>query len=166
MRILLTAALLFAALCRPAVAWAVPEVMSPAEVVADSLLLDGRSLTIEGEAIGEALRSDGGRVWVNVLGEGTALGTWTTAESAGGISVYGVYGRVGDRVRVTGRFNAACPRHGGDMDLHTDVFEVVRRGGDVYIPVAWWRFGVGAAGIALASILAWVYRRRSERVPE
>jgi len=43
------------------------------------------------------------------------------------ISVFGDYKHHGDLVEVTGTFNAACPQHGGDVDIHATSLRIVRR---------------------------------------
>jgi hypothetical protein len=44
------------------------------------------------------------------------------------VTVYGDYRHQGDIVRISGVFHAACPEHGGDMDIHATDLSVVRAG--------------------------------------
>ena len=96
-----------------------------------------------GEAIGEAMRR-GTMAWIHLnddaygLAEAGAaaplagfnggIGVWLDADDASVISVFGDYKHHGDLVEVTGTFNAACPLHGGDMDIHATSLRIVRPG--------------------------------------
>lgn len=89
--------------------------------------LDGRVIVFEGEAIQDVMvRTTHG--WVNVRDAANAIGIWASAKDLKKIKLTGGYGRQGDRVRVTGVFHAACPVHGGDLDIHADRLEIVERG--------------------------------------
>jgi hypothetical protein len=138
------------------------EPMTAADVVALSPDRDGEQVTLSGEAIGDVMRATTGGVWVNVLSGGTAVGVWTTAESAAAIQTLGDHKHTGDTVLVTGTFNFACDLHGGDLDVHADSFEVVERGGPRDLVVEWWKVGAAALIGLVALLLAILYRRRPE----
>lgn len=144
------------------VALAATTTASPGDAISELKGSDGDIVTIEGEAIGEALGADSGHVWVNVLGGGAALGVYVTREAAAGIRVYGDYGHTGDTVRVTGRLHAACDLHGGDADLHATTLEVVRSGFVRPHPVNWWKAiaGLGTLGLAALQLRRFLLARR------
>jgi hypothetical protein len=114
-----------------------------ASLVENARAWDGRSVTFTGEAVGEMM-ARGDRAWIHLnddaymwknIEEGAVLGgynsghaVWTPTGKARLISFFGDYKHEGDIVRVTGTFHAACPDHGGDMDIHADDLAVVRPG--------------------------------------
>ena len=104
---------------------------------------DGRIVGFTGEAIGEAMRR-GTMAWIHLnddaygladagaeatlAGFNGGIGVWVDADDASLISVFGDNKHHGDLVEVTGTFNAACPLHGGDMDIHATSLRIVRPG--------------------------------------
>jgi hypothetical protein len=137
--------------------------LSVPEAVARAAELDGRAMTFEGEAIGEALRADSGTVWVNVLGDGTAIGVWMPREMASQITRYGVYRQTGDTVRVTGILNRACDKHGGDLDVHATSLTVIETGKPRTEQVRSLEALIGAAGLAVAGVAVLLARAREQR---
>lgn len=89
--------------------------------------LDGKTLTIKGEAIGEPLNR-GSYTWVNIGDGSMALGIWMKKDDANKISIYGNSKYKGDSIKVTGKLNRACKEHGGDMDFHADKVEILKTG--------------------------------------
>ncbi len=155
----LTAAGLLASALTPAPALAAW--ISPAEVVADVNELDGQTVTMVGEAIGDTMRADQDHVWINVLGDGTAVGVYVSNEDAAEVEGLGDYDRVGDRVSVRGVVNLACEQHGGDLDIHAVApLEVLEPSAPIehYVPV--WEGILGAALIVVAGFLFRAYRAR------
>ncbi len=128
-----------------------------AELVEDSEVWDGRRVEFQGEIIGEAMVR-GEWAWIHINddayqlrnieegaepgGYNTGHAVWIDADRLKDVVHYGDYHNEGDIVRVAGVFNAACAQHGGDMDIHADNLEVVRRGRRVVDPIsptkAWW----------------------------
>jgi hypothetical protein len=123
--ILVTVALLLAV---PVLASAADAVLDPADVVAMGPELDGETIVIEGEAVGDVLRTVGGGKWVNVLGDEVGLGVWMDDDQVAQIEHLGNYQHSGDRIRVSGGLNTQCAQHGGEFDLHAERVEVVERG--------------------------------------
>ena len=143
---------------------ALPEgVMTPAQVVGIDRSLDGSVVELQGEAVGEHIRAHGGGWWINVLGDGTAIGVWATDELAEVVDVFGTYQQNGDIVRVTGIVNVACDQHGGEFDVHASSIAVVEPGGPRDNPVHLWKGAVGLAGLVLALVLWQAHRGRRER---
>lgn len=117
--------------------------LTSGELVESARAWDGRTVTFTGEAIGEAMRrgtmawihlNDDAYMWRNIE-EGAALGgynsghaVWLAAKLAAEIRFFGDFKHEGDVIEVTGVFNAACPEHGGDMDIHAATLRIVRPG--------------------------------------
>jgi hypothetical protein len=99
--------------------------VSSAELINNARQYDGKTVTYEGEVIGEAMPR-GGYAWLNVSDGLNAIGVWVKREMARDIAHTGSYRAKGDWVAVTGVFNRACPMHGGDLDIHA--FELRRIG--------------------------------------
>jgi len=124
----LSATLLFA-LPLFAHAATVGEALSPAEVVVLSRGMDGSVIVVEGEAVGDVLRTVGGGHWVNVLGDEVGLGIWMDDEEMlEKITHLGSYKQNGDIIRVRGTVNMTCAQHGGEFDLHAESVEVLSQG--------------------------------------
>lgn len=170
---------LFAAVCvfllstTGVVAAAAPAVGS-AELVERPATWDGRVIEFTGEAIRESMVR-GDRAWIHInddayatmeprlrgtlAGYNSGMGVWTDAEEAEAIGVFGDYRHRGDLVRVEGVFNAACARHGGDMDIHAGRLDVVSEGERIPYVVGGWKAPT-ALFLALAAVLLWVVERR------
>jgi hypothetical protein len=108
---------------------------------------NGHGITFSGEAIGEAMvrgkmawihLNDDAYMWKNIE-EGAKLGgynsghaVWISADLAKKIEFFGDFKHEGDVVKIVGTFHAACPQHGGDMDIHALTIEIVRVGHPVH----------------------------------
>ncbi len=137
------------------------EPMEPGALVREADRYDGREIRVSGEAIGDVLHADQGGVWVNVLGTGgTAVGVWVDRDDAERIQVLGDWKHRGDVVEVVGTFNQACPRHGGDLDIHATTLRVVQPGERVRHDPRWWQGFAGGALILTAAGMYLLYRKR------
>jgi len=81
------------------------------------------------------------------------IGVWVDAHRASRIALFGDYKRHGDVVEVTGIFHAACPQHGGDMDIHADSLRIVRGGYEVARPIGRSRLLAAGMMVALTALL-------------
>lgn len=138
-------------------------VLTPAQVVEIDRALDGSVIELQGEAIGESLRAHGGGRWINLLGDGTAIGVWMTEERASTVRLFGDHLTNGDVVRVTGVVNISCEQHGGEFDVHASSVDVLERGGPRDNPVQPWKGVVGLGGLLLAFGLWRAHRARRDR---
>ncbi len=140
------------------VGWGLPafaqEIPLSAQLVEKPGVFDGTEIEFTGEVIGEVMNRPGG-AWVHLnddaymernVEEGAELGgynsgqaVWVPGGMAEAITRAGDYHNQGDIVRVTGVFNAACPEHGGDMDIHARELVVVTPGHAVVDPVPSWK---------------------------
>lgn len=100
---------------------------------------DNKVIIIEGEAIGELLER-GENSFVNINDGTSAMGVYLKTSVGETIEYYGDYHHIGDTVRVRGTFHRACKEHGGDMDLHSEEFEIVSKGHDVTHEIATWKW--------------------------
>jgi hypothetical protein len=121
----------------------VPPAPGSTELVENAGSWNGRIVGFTGEAIGEAMRR-GTMAWIHLnddaygladpgaeptlAGANSGIGVWVDADDAALVSTFGDYRHNGDLVEVTGTFNAACPLHGGDMDIHATSLRIVRPG--------------------------------------
>ena len=150
--------------------------VSSAALVENANLWNGRIISFKGEAIGERMIR-GDSAWIHLNDdaymeknseEGAVLGgynsgqaVWVSAEMAQKIRFFGDYGHQGDIVKVIGVFNAACPEHGGDMDIHASSLEILRPGHPVPQVIHAHRMMV-AAILLLLAILLCGFRRIAE----
>ena len=121
--------------------------VNSASLVENASAWNGHVVTFTGEAIGEAMvrgkmawihLNDDAYMWKNIE-EGAQLGgynsghaVWISADLAIKIRFFGDFKHEGDVVKIVGTFNAACPQHGGDMDIHASTLEIVRVGHPVH----------------------------------
>ncbi|HSK47097.1 MAG TPA: hypothetical protein VLA05_03725 [Coriobacteriia bacterium] len=147
----------------PSGAFAATAPLSPAQVVALDNGSDGSTVTVRGEALGEVLRAQGGGSWLNVLGDGVAIGLWGDTQLYSPVEEFGDYHWRGALVEATGVYNVACDQHGGDRDVHITRLSVIEPGARIERPVHLWKLVVGAA-IASATALLWLRGRRRRSV--
>jgi len=151
-------------------------------LVEDAKDWDGQTVGFTGEAIGEAMRR-GTMAWIHLnddayglaeeAGAGLSgfnggIGVWVDAQLASRIAFFGDYKRHGDVVEVTGIFHAACPQHGGDMDIHADSLRIVRGGYEVARTIGRSRLLAAGMMVALTALLFLVraiLRRRGDTDP-
>ncbi len=163
MAVSLCAAAALLATIAPAPAAPPAGVLTPAQVVEIDRALDGSVIELQGEAIGESLRAHGGGRWINLLGDGTAIGVWMTEEQAATVRLFGDHRTDGDIVRVTGVVNVSCDQHGGEFDVHAESVFVIEPGGPRDNPVQPWKGAVGLGGLFLAFGLWRAHRARRDR---
>ena len=130
----------------------------------DPGLYDGRTISFEGEIIGDIMKQ-GRYAWININDGRAAIGVFAAAGDVKGLSAGG-YRRQGDIVRISGEFHNACPRHGGDMDIHADSVTVIIKSAvkeEIICPVEK-RLAVLLAGVlCLLSILMLCKKLRKKR---
>jgi hypothetical protein len=105
------------------------------DLVEKAKQLDEKTITVQGEVIGEALER-GEYTWININDGTNAIGIWMPKEYSDKIKVYGGYKNKGDIIQVKGTFNRACSEHGGDLDIHAKEVKIIKNGYLVkeYIP--------------------------------
>lgn len=151
--------------------------VTSAALVENADAWNGRVVSFTGEAIGERMVR-GAWAWIHLnddaymwrsIEEGANFGgynsghsVWLAAGLARTVGTFGDYKHAGDVVRVVGEFHAACPEHGGDMDIHATRLEVVRSGRPVTHVVDRSRVWVGSCLWSLAGVFYWL-RRIAER---
>jgi len=121
--------------------------VNSASLVDNANAWNGHVITFTGEAIGEDMvrrkiawihLNDDAYMWKNIE-EGAKLdgynsghAVWISADLITKIRFFGDFKHEGDVVKIVGTFNAVCPQHGGDMDIHASTLEIVRVGHPVH----------------------------------
>jgi hypothetical protein len=105
------------------------------DLIEESFTYDGQTVTLEAEAIGEALQR-GDFTWINVNDGTNAIGIWIPSIEAEKIQLYGNYATVGDTISLTGVFHRSCTEHGGDVDIHTNLVIILIPGTIVNHPLS------------------------------
>lgn len=146
-----------------------PRVLTPAEAVTQALdsadaAGEGLTVTVQGEAVGEALSAPGGRRWVNLYGDGTALGVVVSAREAESIPAFGEYRQRGATVRVTGTMRHGCDEHGGDLDLHATSVTVLDGGEELPHAIHPSKLWLALAALAVALLLWTRYAQLRRRL--
>lgn len=99
------------------------------EVLDGKNTFDKQVVTIQGEAIGCALKdSSPGRCWVNVRDTTAAIGVVLDCDEAKKITFFASYKATGDQIRVEGIFNTMCPDHKTETDIHAQQLTIVSLG--------------------------------------
>jgi hypothetical protein len=95
----------------------------------NSEFYNGKSIVIEGEAIGEKM-GKGDEIWVNIKDEfeNFAIGVVMSKIDSEKIENFGRYRIKGDIVRVEGIYNVNCIKHPGERDIHAIKVEVIKKG--------------------------------------
>lgn len=93
------------------------QTISSRELIEQAKEYDGKTVTYQGEVIGEIMVR-GDYAWVNVNDGQNAIGIWAKKDLIKGIVYKGDYKHMGDKIEIMGIFNRACPQHGGDLDIH------------------------------------------------
>ena len=91
--------------------------ISSAELIGNAKQDDGKTITYEGEVVGDIMKR-GNFSWMNINDGNQAIGVWIENSLLKDINFTGSYGSKGDIVEVKGVFHRACPEHGGDLDIH------------------------------------------------
>lgn len=101
--------------------------ISSTELINNAKVYDGKTVTFEGEAIGDVMVRGQG-AWVNLNDGVNAIGIWMDKNLSKAITYTGSYRTKGDRLEVTGVFHRACPEHGGDLDIHAQTLRRISVG--------------------------------------
>ncbi|MDO9492398.1 hypothetical protein [Acetobacterium sp.] len=126
------------------------------QLVENAEAMDGQTVTVTGEAIGEAMER-GDHAWVNINDGTNAMGIWMPLDDAQRIKFFGDYKHIGDQLQVTGVFNQACAQHGGDVDIHSNSITVIEAGYVTEESVSSPKIIIGFVLVFLASVLGFIY---------
>ena len=123
--------------------------------------LNGETIRVTGEVVGQPIMADGGHVWLQIDDEnGTGIAVFMRASQAEQIKYYGNYDTTGDTIAVTGIYHVDCPSHQGDLDVHAVDVAVTVAGGPIEhgegAPLGL-AIGLVAAG-AVAGVVYWRLR--------
>jgi len=97
------------------------------DLVENAKVYDGKTITIQAEAIGEVLER-GEYAWININDKSNAIGVFVPIAEAKKITFFGDYAHTGDTVIITGIMHNACNEHGGELDIHAETITIVRLG--------------------------------------
>ncbi|MDO8886846.1 hypothetical protein [Candidatus Oleimmundimicrobium sp.] len=114
-------------------------IISSQELVENDHFYDGKTVTFQGEAIGDVMvRGDYAWIHLNddpyaespskLAGYNSGMAVWCKADNAAYINFVGNYKNKGDIVEITGVFNKSCAKHSGDMDIHASYIKIIKPG--------------------------------------
>jgi hypothetical protein len=104
------------------------------DLIENGKALDGKTVTINGEAIGDMMKR-GDYSWLNISDGSNAIGIWGETSIINKVTTLGNYKQKGDMVEIQGEFHRACSEHGGDMDIHITNLSVIEKGRKVSQPI-------------------------------
>ena len=108
--------------------------VSIADLAAADSYMDGRTVQVSGEAVGDIINAenDSKRCWVVIAstdgGQSGNVSVYMLRTAAEQIDTLGAYGKTGTVLQVQGTFNLVCKDHNGLSDVHADVVSVVEKG--------------------------------------
>lgn len=114
---------------------AADDMMTINQLIEDAKVLDGRQVTVKGEAIGEIMQR-GENSWVNIKDSTNAIGIWMKQADAQKITYYGNYKYTGDSIIIVGVFHRACIEHGGEADIHCEKLLIEKSGYPVVVKIS------------------------------
>lgn len=129
------------------------------ELINNAKEFDGKQVTFTGEVIGDIMKR-GEYAWINVSDGSNAIGIFAPYQETKKINYTGSYKYKGDKITVTGIFYRACAKHGGDMDIHSDVIQIVERGYKVQMPVSSSKIYIAAGLLFMSALLLVLVRKR------
>lgn len=129
------------------------QAVSSIELINNAKQYDGKTVTYQGEAIGDIM-ARGEHVWVNLNDGYTAIGVWVRKTDLKDVAYLGSYRAKGDIIKVNGRFNRGCPEHGGDLDIHAREIKKILPGGPSFNKFSKQKF---YTGLALTLIVLFLY---------
>ena len=127
-------------------------------LIENSISMDGKKVTIQGEIIGEVLER-GEYAWINIYDGSNCLGIWIKQDFLSNLNYYGNYKNKGDVIQITGIFHRACKEHGGDVDLHSSDFTIISSGHSMKHSISPQKLGVALILSLLAVSLILYYRK-------
>jgi preprotein translocase subunit YajC len=106
------------------------KIYSLLELIENSKMYDGKTVTCEGEVIGDIMvRKEG--AWINLDDKGVVMGIFVPKEifdSEVRIKYSGGYKAEGDTLLIDGIFNRTCAEHNEEMDIHAIKVSDVKEG--------------------------------------
>lgn len=175
----LTAILLCTAITAPSLN-ASGERVRVEEVLENPKHYDGMTVRVEGEAVGDIMRRgeyawltlndddyvhDSDAALMEVHSYNIGIGVWLPMQEASKIGYLGRYGVRGDRIEITGVFNASCDVHGGEVDIHAEKLTVLHEGYEMYESIDTWKlYAAPFAFLFMMSSLFFIYRKRSREI--
>ncbi len=126
------------------------DLISSGELVEKSNFYNGKTILFRGEVIGEVMVREEG-AWLNInddaycqgssklMGYNSGQSIWAKAEDVKIIKTCGDYFHTGDVVEITGVFNRACKKHGGDMDIHAQTVTLIQPGKKIEHSIKPWK---------------------------
>lgn len=135
------------------------EITNYNDLIENGKALDGKELTLKGEAIGEPMKR-GDYSWVNISDGSTAMGIWLKNSDAQRINLYGNNKAKGDTVSIIGIFNRSCAEHGGDMEVHALSISIVEKGNINEISISHKKINLAIILSIITAILSLAYLKK------
>ncbi len=101
--------------------------ISSTELIKNAKEYDGKRVVYQGEVIGDVMVRRYS-AWLNLSDGENTVGVWVRKELLPQIEYVGSYLQKGDTLEIEGVFQASCPQHGGDLDIHAEKVKILARG--------------------------------------
>jgi hypothetical protein len=137
------------------------KIYSLLELIENSQLYNGKTITCEGEVIGDIMvRKEG--TWINLDDNGIVMGIFIPKEvfdSEVNIKYTGGYKAEGDILQIYGVFNRTCPEHNEEMDIHAIRVSGIKQGHLLNLAINIKMVLITIIACLLLAILVYVYCR-------
>jgi len=139
--------------------------LSIPELLSQPDRFDGEELVVQGEVIGNPMKSDSGQgVWFNIVA-GAHLSVFSERQEVSNlIRRWGNFRQRGDIVSVTGRFHTQCPQH-QMSDIHLSKLVVVQKGFYFDNTVSTYKQNAAIALLLLCLVMALIYFIKTRKTP-
>ena len=134
------------------------ETLTLTSLVENARIYDGKTIEIQGEALGEIMER-GQNAWVNISDQTSAAGIWLPLVQARKITSFGDYKHKGDTILLTGTFHNACAQHDGELDIHAASLEILEKGHSVEKNVSVQKMLIALLLFLLGGVSLFVLRR-------
>lgn len=139
------------------------------ELVQADATMQGATVQIVGEVVGDAIRAeeDPGKIWITLEAiedqYENSISVLVDESVTNLIDAYGGYNQKGTTLQVRGTFYLACPSHEGIIDIHAEMVTLVARGSETEDVFDIKKFIPGLALCAIGAALSLLYRFLRER---
>ena len=142
---------------RPSACYA--ETVSSKTLIENAKALDGKIVKYEGEAITTILNRKE-YSWINLNDGENAIGIWCRHSQLDAVRFVGDYKNKGDTLEIEGRFNRACPLHGGELDIHAESVKIIKEGYAIEEKTDSKKLNLAIAVFSIVLLIAVIFRKR------
>ena len=97
---------------------------------------------------------------INLNDGENAIGIWCRHSQLDAVRFVGDYKNKGDTLEIEGRFNRACPLHGGELDIHAESVKIIKEGYAIEEKTDSKKLNLAIAVFSIVLLIAVIFRKR------